>query len=196
MRAVSSRGGVVSPEIRALAYKERRVGDAESASLESFCTSILQHVIIVAPHSVPHKGYMTLLRECVPELGTVTVPHDLNLFIVSPASDTLSPIASKFSRWLSGSILETIQFEGPAFRSLPKAPRKLFQLGLKSRQAEKLPEVAEGQPPRFIVEVASGASAVASDLLRVVFDVSAYVSHPSLDDAAPSQGDLRRPAAT
>ena len=67
-------GGVVSPEIRALAYKERRVGDSESASLESFCTSILQHVLIVAPASNPHKSYMTLLRECVPELSSVTIP--------------------------------------------------------------------------------------------------------------------------
>ena len=53
--------GLLSPEVRAAAFSERRLLETESIPLE-LCAKSLTHVVVLAPHSYPHKSYMQLLR--------------------------------------------------------------------------------------------------------------------------------------
>ena len=52
--------GLLSPEVRAAAFSERRLPETESIPLE-LCAKSLTHVVLVAPHSYPLKSYMQLL---------------------------------------------------------------------------------------------------------------------------------------
>ena len=54
--------GIVSSEIRQLAYIERHVLPEELVQLEAVATE-LQYVILFAPHSLPCKTYLTQVRD-------------------------------------------------------------------------------------------------------------------------------------
>jgi hypothetical protein len=115
--------GLLSPEVRQAAYKERRVAELEASPLEAMA-AVLDHVVLVAPHSYPHKSYLSLLREYVPELCSITPALTISVHVVSPSRDPLGSIATSIASGIVGSILETVAFDGPAY---PSKPRTLYQ---------------------------------------------------------------------
>ena len=181
--------GLLSSEARQAAYKERHVPDPERLSLEE-AAAALTHVVIICPHSYPVKSYMPLLREFVPEICCV-VPHsETFVLVVAPSRDALHNVSQECSTAILGSVLETVKFKGPAYRTLPDSPLALFQL-LKKAENVKLPIETAGRPPREVAETWAGCAILTTELIRVGFVGRAYESRPH-DAVHLPEGDVSR----
>ena len=101
--------GLLSSELRAAAFVERRVLAEERLELESFASN-LEYTILIAPHSYPIRSYMPLLREYVPEISVVAPPVQTKVMVVAPLKDALSSVAQECSNAIHGSVLESRPF--------------------------------------------------------------------------------------
>ena len=180
--------GMLSGEARMAAYKERHVPEQERLSLEDAMESLL-YAVLIAPHSYPLKSYMPLLREFVPEICSIVPNCCSSVIVVAPARDALHDVAHECAQGILGSIVETVKFDSPAYRSVPRSPMPLYQL-LKVPEPSRLPVETEGRPPREVAETWAVNAALTPELLRFGFVARAYDGTPQVAGTSLPEGHM------
>ena len=165
---------MLSGDLRQAAYRERLVAESERLELES-AVEELAHVILVTPLTFPSKSYLPLLREYVPEIVCIIPPSKCSVLVVIPSHDVNSSVGLECSRWILGSVVETIKLPGPAYRTPPSSPLALYQLHAPGVQVIT---GGENKPPTLCAEGWAGGAGISRQLARVGFTVRAYESAP------------------
>ncbi len=181
----------LSADVRQAAYKERHVGEAERLELETTLTN-LQHAILITPVTFPVRSYLPLLREYVPEIVCVVPPPKCNVLVVLPSHDASSSSGLECSRWILGSITETITLTGPAYRTNPVSPLPLYQLHVPSGSTG-LVKAGPEKPPTLCAEAWAGSAGISQQLARLGFTVRAYENCPTDIAEHLPEGDISRP---
>ena len=182
--------GLLSPELRTAAYKERRVTDLEANDLEQVAKA-LQNVVLICPHALPVTSYMPLLREYVPEITSVIPNSDVQVLVVGPIADNICKVVAEMARSVHGALTESITIKGPAYRVIPPGPLVLRQL-YREMPVQRLPlEILATQPPRETAEAWAGKASFTTELVRVGFIGRAYECAPNGSVYLP-EGDMHR----
>ena len=78
----------------------------------------LEHVVLLAPHVLPVKSYMLMLREYVPELVCVIPDDKVQTIVVVPVRDALTNASNDIGQSIPGALIERISVTGPAYKKL------------------------------------------------------------------------------
>ena len=175
-------GGIVvaaslSAELRLAAYTERRVPEVESLELESVAQAF-QYVLLLAPHAFPVRSFLGMLREYVPEIVSMIPPEGTRVHVVLPSKDATLAASLEVFGSILGASKETLEFPGPAYRTVLPKPTPLMHLFPR----EDVPSVAqvENELPRKCVEAFAGTAILTQTLAQAGFDVRAYEVRPPI----------------
>lgn len=183
--------GVLSANVRQAAYKERHVPELESEELESFVAH-LEYAILVAPHVLPAKSYLPLLREYVPEIAFIVPPETVQVLVVLPEKDPLTKVCINITESIEGVISEHVTFPKTSWKGFPPSPLVSYQLRSATlKKADKV-QLGDDTPPTITVEGWTNNPAITKELVRVGFTGRAYGGQSSTDMSLVLEGSLAR----
>jgi len=180
----------LSSDLRKSAYKDRHVNEGEQLELEA-AISRLEHVVLISPLTFPVKSYMPLLREYVPEIVCVIPPEACSVLVVVPVRDACSSVGNECAGWILGALTETIEFGGPAYRTVPASPLALYQLHLNNNTVGLVHE-SPTKPPTAVAEAWAGGAGMSQQCIRVGFTARAYECSPDGPKSYLPEGDIER----
>ena len=179
----------LSPELRSAAYVERKVPESARAELEEVAAA-LGHVVLVGPHVLPVKSYMTLLQEYAPEVAFIAPNGSPQVMVVAPSRDATSGASLECPRAVLEAVYEAVSFGGPAYRMVPSSPLVLYQLA-RVLELPKLPFETASQIPRYVVEAWAGQASITTELVRLGFVGRAYECY--VEGKYAPEGDVEKP---
>ena len=189
---------MLSGHARQAAFTERHVSLDEASELEATALQ-LQFVVLIAPHLLPAKVALPMLRECLPEVATFATSETVQVLVVVPEKDACTKACLECPSSIMNSVVEYSTFPHSAWRRPPLSPLALYYL----HPRRKEPRVKSGEKiPNLVVEAWSRKGTLTTACVRLGFVGRAYGwTHEAIESAEPTEahstrmveGDIRRP---